>query len=480
MKVRKWLSPIRFYPYAKWVSFTACVKNAGLRVLKLAFFLVLSLATPASFAVLVPPADDDIEAQIEFIDQEILILRAELAQSQQNVTLLREYVLQLESMRLHHLFQPRLEQLKGYLQKAPSKAQTPVFQWPSGDSQVVLLLPLSGRYEQVGNAILESFQQAWPWSKGLTVIDSALYDSIQELASLVKAYDPDFIIGPLQKNRILAWRNLPLNIPSLYLNPVQSLSSHERALDMGKTAGIQAVAELASELSITRLAVLQEHGVQADYAERLRQQLWEHSGLVVRVHDIRYQSDAQAEVKALLNIERSFARKNWVQKTVGEDLVFTPRARQDLQAVVQYLPLEAVQQTNPLLRFYQQGQLLNIWQPSQQASVPSLQNFRITWPEFYAFLPDYWLTLNDVESPQSSQQAARFKWNNQMKSKNGLFYALGRMAAELTVVHAQQTDVYSDIELPIGSVKWDKTGVARLMPKAYYLNGKRIESIHTD
>jgi len=179
------------------------------------------------------------------------------------------------------------------------------------------------------------------------------------------------------------------------------------------------------------------------------------------------------------------ARKNWLQKTLGETVEFEPRARQDLDAVISFLSLDQAIQIKPILDFYQQNRVFNLWYPSSYPTNADLQLPQHDWQQTYAFLPPYLTfstlimegTLSQPALTDEEQVSNTLPIESDMVSKSGLFYALGKLVAE--TVRDPRFNMANQVltNSPLGMLITDEKGHFRLLPNVFWLDEKQIQPV---
>lgn len=435
---------------------------------------VVALCVPAaSLADTIPLPPSALQEQIEQIDQEIILLRAELAQGNGDRVEVERYLRQLRAMTLPPAFKERIQQLETFLMQServepePSATET-AFKLPDTNSTVVVLLPLSGDYAVAGERVLEGLRAQWPFSKPFEVLDSALYDNLFELWELVKLYAPDFIIGPLSREQAQAWQALKTGIPTLYLNQLDTYQANEKALSPSKSDGLRQLHSFVNSYALQHVLVLAEPAQPA----RNLQKKFQQAGWDLQRGDDSWVETAVVEhsldqsLHRALNVASSEGRKNWLQATLHTELEFVPRARQDIDAVISFLPLEAAMQVQPMLAFYHLNEALNLWYPAGFPSASDLLASLPFWQQTYAFL-----SPNSVHNPRSSQA------DNNQYDKTGLLYALGELAAKVVNQPEALKPVQWLGESPIGDLITTADGQFALLPKVYWLDDKTIQPI---
>ncbi len=434
--------------------------------------------------------NDYLENQVDRIDQEIIILRAELARKNNDLNQVKIYINQLNRMVVLPVFQKRLAVLKLYLTMAKRSSQTSYsssssnaldsylyvgsneplkFPDVSEKSIIVVLLPLTGPYEQAGNKVLAGLTgalEAVSFQGSLAVFDTAIYKTVFELWEIVKYYDPDFIFGPLQKQKALQWQALNSGIPTFYFNSMDHLFGHERALSPSKSKGLDQVLSVLNNSQFRNLLVLTDSSESSKKLEPQFYQAW--SSLNSR-GQYQYQPIERTvgqSIEAAINVNHSKERYHWLQKVTGRRFEFTPRPRRDFEAVVTFIPLNKAIQVGPILDFYQLTQVTHIWYPSQTPSLDSLRKSLTSWQQTYAVLPVYnqaELTLNKLHAQQ--------------EEINGLFYALGQVAIEIVKNPAISDGQNLHINTEFGAISSNTIGQFHMLPVVYWVDQGIFERV---
>ena len=437
------------------------------------FFLLCHLYSSATFAVMVPPSSQSLQQQIEFIDQEIILLRAELAQSNQDIPSLQRYLKQLKSLSLAPVFHARFSALEHFFNQVDSQSvlaanqSTGPYRLPIDEDTVVVLLPVSGDYEVAGKAILEGLTANWPFQKPFTLIDSGLYYSMSELWELVRLYEPDFIIGPLDKQNAQSWQALDTRIPTLYLNQLDQYQRSEKALSPSKTLGLEQLKSFTEVMGLEHILVLSDQTQSATNLQVEFKQAWLALNSKHLYHTALIEDDVHKTLKKALNIQRSVSRKNWVQKTIGLELEFEPRARQDLEAVIHIASVDEAVQIKPILDFYHLSRTYSLWYPSLYPTSAELQSQQNSWQQTYAFLPPY------LVKPIFNSSA-----DDDLESKSGLFYALGKLVADIVMNPRLNLVNQHLFDSELGQAITSKQGALMILPNVFWLDEKLIQPVN--
>ncbi|WP_373018273.1 penicillin-binding protein activator [Thiomicrorhabdus sp.] len=438
------------------------------RFKNVALCCALAMAFPAaSLAGQKETPSISLQQQIEQIDQEIVLLRAELARNNGDMASLERYIHQLEQMELIPSFQARLDQLKEFFRHQEVKPPVEsAFYLPDDDSNVVILLPLSGEYAVAGEAILSGINARWPFSKSPVVLDTAIYDNLYELWELVKLYSPDFVIGPLDRTKSQAWQSIQTHIPTLYLNQLDRFNENEKGLSPNKQAGLRTLQSFIENGGFSHLLVLKDTSESAEILENQFRQTWLQANPYSNYESYTLDGTADQTLQTALKVKRSMIRHNWLEKNIQTRVEFEPRARQDIEAVVHFLSREDAVQIKPLIDFYHLNRTISLWYPSVFPSRLELQTNLFAWQQTYVFLPPY---LTQLEQQDSEE--------NQYDNKSGLFYALGELAAEIIknprVLQPNQLIEHS----PLGTLISDDLGELQLLPDVFWLDDKQLQSV---
>ena len=437
------------------------------------FALLCSVTATASFADVEVPSNQMLEEQIEFIDQEILLLRAELASTNQDQPSLQRYIDQLKELTLVPSFAERLAELEEGLSslkiidlaehKPSDRTNFGVVQ--EGD-QVVVLLPLSGDYAVAGQAILEGLQTAWPFNREFTIVDSTKYSSMYALWEFVKFYQPDFIIGPLAKHDIRAWQSLDVRTPTLYLNQLDTYKLNERGLSPNKALGLIQLNAFINALALERTLVLVDSNESAKELQVEFEQAWLREGAAGSYKVESIDSGVHQTMRTALNVDDSYARKHWVQRTIGSELEFEPRARQDFDGVVSLTSMSSAIQAKPILNFYHLNRTASLWYPTLYPTADELQSQRNNFQQTYAFLPPYLTQLTD--SPNEDSLTA---------PQSGLFYALGLLAAEAVNKPRLNLAHQALAESALGTLITNKEGRLTILPHLFWLDDRQVQPV---
>ena len=219
---------------------------------------------------------------------------------------------------------------------------------------LAVLLPLSGPYAQVGLAVRNGLVRAAlsPASPELTL---RFYDThgadIDTLYQQARDAGADVIIGPLLPDNITALSKIS-TLPTLLLN--------RPANGFGDAFPFQTLSEAAQlnarlrQARIRRLGILFEDHGRALTLRNAFARLW--------LTDVGQRADSvplphtnrtlRSTLDQLLHVDRSKARRWALQRQLGHRLVFAPRARHDLQALLLLTDARRTAVLNPLMSFY--------------------------------------------------------------------------------------------------------------------------------
>jgi len=239
---------------------------------------------------------------------------------------------------------------------------------------IVLALPFEGRLASAGQAIRDGFLAAYYTDDtadrdktDIRILDTS-GRSFSELYQELGNSKADLVIGPLDKQALgeLSRMNT-LPIPVLGLNYLPEKSRIPDGLhQFGLSAEDEArqIAERLATQQIQHVLVLIPHG---DWGDRVEAALLDRMAkLDVDALDIvRFMPDEnlRSVTADLLGITTSRNRAIQVERTIGLDVEFEPRRRQDAEGIVMVASPTIARQLNPLFAFYYGGNL-PVYSPS--------------------------------------------------------------------------------------------------------------------
>lgn len=230
---------------------------------------------------------------------------------------------------------------------------------------LALLLPLHGNLAKPGNAIRDGFMAAYFAAKQngqnirVKIYDSSRTKDIKSLYDQVTKAGANFVIGPLSKDNVTTLAKNNFQVPTLSLNYTnENLLSPNNLYQFGLSPQDEALqVAIKAFQDGKRNAVLIYPGDKwgANLAETFQTQ-WQHLGGSL-IGSLAYQNktNLNQEIRKLLQIDKSQARKKNLQNIVKESLQFIPRRRQDIDMIFLIAKPKIAQQIQPLLKFHYAG-----------------------------------------------------------------------------------------------------------------------------
>jgi outer membrane PBP1 activator LpoA protein len=232
--------------------------------------------------------------------------------------------------------------------------------------RIALMLPLSGEYEVVGNAVRRGFLAAYYAQPPQSRPELRIYDigdgGLDSLSAYRDAVEGgfDMVVGPLTKpalDRLTIWDDYP--VPVLALNRLGETPALAATglyqFGLAPEEDAAASAELAFELGYRRVVSLTPYTDWGDRVHAAFADTFEARGGVVLEHQVYDPEgeDFSDPLRALFNLDASEARWNQLRRTLGiSDIAFEPRRREDMEAVfVAAFPREA-RLIKPQIRFH--------------------------------------------------------------------------------------------------------------------------------
>ena len=236
-------------------------------------------------------------------------------------------------------------------------------------TSIAVMLPMQGQYKSVSDAIQGGILTAWYKQNSMEKPLLRFYDTSDENYSFYELYQQaildgaSYIIGPLDKtsiNKLAQEGNL--DVPILTLNYAENpLSISDNLFQFGLLPEDEArqVAELAIRDNHTTAAVLVPD---SDWGRRLleafTQRFEELGGSVLTTQQYPTNvDDYSRQIRALFNLDDSYARLRDLEHILGTKLNFMPYRRQDLDMIFLAATHRAARGIIPALKFHHAGDL---------------------------------------------------------------------------------------------------------------------------
>ena len=236
--------------------------------------------------------------------------------------------------------------------------------------RVAILLPLTGPLASAGNAILDGYMSARtagysrqdinptdPLAPDLVRVYDTEAESLFSIIRQLEVEQYDLVIGPLDKGRVADYVELMPNIPTLALNnlpddyhstekPVLGLSLNVE--DEAVQAGIKALQE--GHQSAMVLAPNSTWGDRAGFAFA---EFWQaKGGSLIDFASYDDNTTHAALLEKSLKVDQGNKRQSDLQRLLGKSIEFTPRRRQDVDALFLAASPSQARQLKPMLAFF--------------------------------------------------------------------------------------------------------------------------------
>ncbi len=433
---------------------------------------IIVISLTATFAI---AADNEfnlgeVDAQIKLIDIEVLILRAEMARKNGQSQVVQGLLNQLAKLNPPNSFLSRIEALKFYLTIAPAVIlKETAFYFDT--QNIAVLLPLTGTYAKAGNEILRGIESKMPEEFSLEIIDTAMYANAFELWELVNLYQPSFIFGPLKKNLVAGMVGLNTGVPSLMFNQIpKKLLTNKSYIKYLSPSRLDDVSSLMKQIlaqnyqSILMVIGLDSRSQQlAKHFERA----WSKLPVEEQFEIIKRPADKSMDklLYQVLGAEFSTGRASWLQRTIDTPLDSRIRSRQDIQAVISFVPYRMAIQISPLLAYYDLRSVSHIWFP---ASLPSAKVFSKTLP--------FWYETQAILPFHQAQNLQSYLKDSSIKPDVGIFYALGETAVQM--VKKITTLNINQAITSVGKIAMTPEGSLIIKPGFYWLDANEMIKTH--
>lgn len=235
--------------------------------------------------------------------------------------------------------------------------------WPTA-TRVGLILPLSGALSQVGETILDGVMSEQLGSPGpvMVLIDGS--QGVEAALAELRSQNVDLIVGPLPKDQVDALMALNPVEPVLALNYVdgnlEDALAPRALMGLAPEDGARDAATLISSQYEQAPLVLTPATPIGERVATAFSEAWQTLNGETPISR-SYLNDNQREVVSeALGITASQERHRNLERSLGLDLEFTPRRRQDIGSVYIYGDSITAAQLKPLIAFYFGGDL-PIW-----------------------------------------------------------------------------------------------------------------------
>ncbi|MGO1691992.1 MAG: penicillin-binding protein activator [Marinobacter sp.] len=240
--------------------------------------------------------------------------------------------------------------------------------------KIALALPLQGPLAAAGKAIRDGFLAAYYQDESgdrnktdIRVVDTS-GQPFDELYKELAAQDIDLVIGPLEKKALASLTSMrTLPVPALGLNYLpDSQKAPDGLYQFGLSAEDEArqIADRLAGQSINQVLVLIPDGEWGDRVETALLKRMQHNGAVALDIQRFFREDNLRAVTAdLLGITVSRDRAIQVERTIGLNVEFEPRRRQDAEAIIMVAEPAVARQFKPLFAYYFGGDL-PVYSPS--------------------------------------------------------------------------------------------------------------------
>ncbi len=261
---------------------------------------------------------------------------------------------------------------------------------PPNDFSITVLLPLSGDLGNAGRAIRDGMlfeyqKHRSEFGVALKVIDSSQLSS-DELIAIGQSAESEFIIGPLQKEKVVELIESKPRVPLLALNRVKTddveLASPVYSLSLAIEDDAEStVNQIARDSDRPRVVVLHSDsplGLRA--AKAIEEQVKQIGGSSAGQFPLDAEKP-ETVISQAFGVDDSKNRRRQLSKALGLRLEQTPRIRQDMSAVVVHAGPMKAQQIRPLLDFYYLDQtpvyLIGAYRPDLNEVAEDLRNSQL-------------------------------------------------------------------------------------------------------
>jgi len=299
---------------------------------------------------------------------------------------------------------------------------------------IALLLPKSGAFAQAGNAIRAGFMAAYTHADNIHKPSIRFYDSEQTqpqtLYDQALAEGAQLIIGPLAKEQIqILADSVNFEVPVLALNHVPGLQRHQLyQFSLSPLDDTEQITEKAWEDGHEKVLLLVPDNAPGQRITTYLTENWEnHNGHILEMQTYNPKAtDFSAPIQKLLNLDESEQRYQKILSLIPT-AHYTPRKRQDADAILLSAHSAEARLINPQLQRYQAGDLPVYALPSvYSGQIDAVQDARL---DKITFCDTPWLF--DLAYPGDLSMAALTETWSQFPSSYLRLIAMGIDAYKL-------------------------------------------------
>ena len=233
---------------------------------------------------------------------------------------------------------------------------------PATPRVIAVLIPVSGELADLGatirDGLLAAYLYAKPEEQRLIFFDTGAL-SVREAYERAVAAGAELVVGPLDKAAVAALGGFAPRLPIVALNTpaaeAAAMPANMVQMALAVEDQAEAVARALRENGAQRVALFHNNTAWAARArERLQRE--PHVRIVVAgaLQGVGEVIDAAA---AALDVTESIARHAELEALTGAQLTFTPRPRDDVDAVVAFVEQDELLALKPALNFHFAGEL---------------------------------------------------------------------------------------------------------------------------
>lgn len=200
-------------------------------------------------------------------------------------------------------------------------------------------------------------EPATPANTSITIVDTN-GRSFEEVLPELLASNPDLIVGPLTKEEVAALasrKDLPVPVLALNYAPEQERPAPPQLFQFGLSVEDEArqIAERIVEQNIGQALVLIPQGEWGDrIASALEKRMNELGGVILDMERYSEEDNFRDVSAELLGINISRERAIELERTMGLNVEFEPRRRQDAESIIMVAEPTVARQFKPLFSFY--------------------------------------------------------------------------------------------------------------------------------
>lgn len=305
------------------------------------------------------------------------------------------------------------------------------------DKIVVLLSSEQQISEQANAQLLTGIRRMLPHSYQLQSVYRDDFSSLKAAWQAVMQLQPQLVIGPLYKQDVRDVIALAPTVPVIALNQVSVSHPNVWQFSLSANQLAEQLANYLSQKDMTRLLVLSHYSPMANQLQlAFRQQS---TAKVVDTLLYRQPSELLSALYAITRLNTSRSRIEQLQALIDQPIAAAPWLRQDVDAMVLFLPLADALEVSHQIDYLWNEALNVFWVDTGANALSDYVRSTLSWGRMKALMPNFYV--------QAMQQ--------HRSKEDDWFTALGEDAMRLAIERLANTHIQWPMNGSLGQLTLD-------------------------